>query len=368
MDSSILLACGWLYTGAILLWWILLHLYGDTLWWVALVTPFAPLFFLPAVLLLFGALFIATYFYLPLLLLALLFALLYGAYFWPNKKSSPRVARVHNNTNPQIKVGTTAFTAMTFNCWWMSSECSTTKVLFGNSLPSEILESCSDTLPDRQEVDLVALQELQPEMVTKLSTEVGHLYPHRIVDVSGTMPQRLGILSRFPLISLDATHLQAPNFRIQIARVSLPTSSFLLYNIHPRATNILRYLDTPKAFVNRVRQSFYEREKFFRCLLDDIAKREEPTLVMGDFNSTDLSDVYRLMSHELTDAHRSAGRGFGFTFPTHGADFKGLPLPRRFMRLDMIFYSKGLLALQCQVGQTHGESDHLPVLAKFTQI
>ena len=35
------------------------------------------------------------------------------------------------------------------------------------------------------------------------------------------------------------------------------------------------------------------------------------------------------------------------------------------MRIDMIFASEELVPLSSRVGTTHGESDHLPVLAEF---
>jgi endonuclease/exonuclease/phosphatase family metal-dependent hydrolase len=100
-------------------------------------------------------------------------------------------------------------------------------------------------------------------------------------------------------------------------------------------------------------------------LATDIATRIEPVLVAGDFSATDRSDGYKLLARELTDVHRAAGWGWGHTFPAYGGTWRGLPIPTRLMRLDMIFCSKELVPVACRVALAHGESDHLPVVAQL---
>lgn len=89
-------------------------------------------------------------------------------------------------------------------------------------------------------------------------------------------------------------------------------------------------------------------------------------IVVGDFNSTDQSEVYQLLGRVLTDAHRAVGWGLGHTFPAYAGSFRGIPILPWQMRIDMIFYSDEFAALRSQVGPTYGESDHLPVLAQLT--
>lgn len=59
------------------------------------------------------------------------------------------------------------------------------------------------------------------------------------------------------------------------------------------------------------------------------------------------------------------GLGFGHTFPAYAGRYRRIPILPRQMRIDMIFYSQGFVPLRCTVGATHGESDHLPVVAAF---
>ena len=243
---------------------------------------------------------------------------------------------------------------MTFNIWWQSQQRATARVPL---LASTQLENGPD---------IVALQELLPQMARHVAEETAHEYPYRLFDVAETTAaQRLGIMSRYPLEPVDATHLQAKDFRVQMARVHTPGHPVLLYNIHPRATLIVRYVREGRPLGPKVAKSFAQRYVYFEGLLADIRNRHEPVLVAGDYNSTDLSDVYALMRCHLIDVHRAAGRGWGHTFPMHGADFGGLPVPRRLMRLDMIFCSPELTPLACRVATVHGESDHLPVIAQL---
>lgn len=115
-----------------------------------------------------------------------------------------------------------------------------------------------------------------------------------------------------------------------------------------------------------VQKSYQVRKQLIESLVTDIEKRDGPVIVVGDFNSTDQSDVYRLIRNRLLDAHRAAGWGWGHTFPAYAGNYRGVPIFARQMRIDMIFYSKEFTALDCRVGSSYGESDHLPVLAELT--
>ncbi len=95
-------------------------------------------------------------------------------------------------------------------------------------------------------------------------------------------------------------------------------------------------------------------------LVQDIAATPGMRIVAGDFNTTDKNIPYKLMRLHLRDAHREAGWGFGFTFPTRARRMGSL-LP--FVRIDYIFYSEDFYALRTRTLQESGGSDHLPVVA-----
>ena len=341
--SGAILLLSWGYVLLVLGWFILHRRWGDGRWQLALLAPFAPHFFWPVLMQ------VAVAFWLPPPLIwlgalavappLLIFGWLYADYFGRKAIS--------------VSIETEAtFSLMTFNIWWQSQQRSTARI------PLALGETYG-AMPH-----IVAFQELLPQMARRVAAETAQCYPHQLFDVGEAVAaRRLGVISRYALEPLDASHLQAKDFRVQLVRVHTPARPILFYNIHPRATLIVRYLREGGPLGPKVTQSFAQRRVYFEQLLTDIADRREPIVVAGDFNSTDRSDVYKLMRDQLIDVHRAVGKGWGHTFPMHGADFGGLPVPHRLMRLDMIFCSPELIPTSCRVVRMHGESDHLPVLA-----
>ena len=202
------------------------------------------------------------------------------------------------------------------------------------------------------------------EMASVLIEEIGDVYPYHVLSI-GARAYGLGVFSRYPLTQLDTSHLSDPNWRVQALRVEADDRHFILYNVHLQVSNVLGYLETGASAAKEVEASVRGRESQVRRLVADIGRRSEPVVVAGDFNSTDQSDGYRILSKCLTDAYRRVGWGFGHTFPAYGGSWHGLPILPREMRIDMIFCSDEFVPLRCEVGTAHGESDHLPVIARL---
>lgn len=321
----------WLYT-ALIVGWIIAHFwFGDRVWWLALLNPLASFLFTPLLFFCLPLLLLRDRrFWLALLAPIVIFLVLYGELFlpaWPAKTSTK---------SPPI-------TVMTFNIWGGSYRKKTAQSIRANGLP-----------------DIVALQELHPFMIRLLLPLVGAYYPYHEFDLRGT---GMGVFSRYPLRKIIPSFKLQPGWQLQMLQVQVEERTFILYNCHPRSTDIFRGLRQGWAFANEVDETFRMRLQFAQSLLDDLKTRHEPVVVLGDFNSPDGSDVHQLLLHRLNDAHRRAGWGFGHTFPAQQGYSHGLPIFRRLTRIDMIFYSSDFVALSSHVGAASGESDHLPVLA-----
>ena len=346
-----ILFINWIYACLLTFWIITYHRQGDAIWWSALLMPFTPLLFSLLLLLMVTPLLIGPITALLPLVIALLVNILV---FWRMEQSLAHTLQRHVKEKRECEASgrqtTKRLTVMTFNLWWRSESPVTGRVALDVGLP-----------------DIILLQELTPQMAMLIEEAVGNEYPFRQTRTNSTLSApRLGVYSQIPFDPVDATHLESDNFRLQIVRLQFPDRSLLLYNVHPRATNLVRYWREGGSVAEKVRQSFYARAAGIANLLNDIEGRDEPVIVAGDFNSVPFSDVYRLMGSRLTDMHKVAGRGFGHTFPNHSADFAGIPLLRRFMRLDMIFCSHSLAVHACQVSHIFGESDHCPVIAELS--
>ncbi len=201
-------------------------------------------------------------------------------------------------------------------------------------------------------------------MVEVLIKVIGDAYPYRLLS-AGAGYKGLGIISRYPIINIDSASLDDPNWQVQIAQITKDNHVFTFYNVHTQSSNLLLYLQEGGSVADEVETSFQIRKSLVQRLTVDISNRTGPVIVAGDFNSTDQSEVYALLTKQLTDAHVVAGWGFGHTFPSYSGSYHGIPIPPQEMRLDMILYSPELTALRSWVGTTYGESDHLPVFAKL---
>ncbi len=326
----------WCYSGFISGWYILHLLYGDRIWWLGLLNAMAPWLFAPLLLLL--PLTLRTWnarFYGPLLAPALLFLLLYGPLFAP----------VHS---PAQASSATTLTVLSFNIWAGSRTEKTAQVIADNGWP-----------------DIVALQELTPQMADVLIEMAGHHYPYHHFDIT-PYHYGLGVFSRFPLTVLDSSQFADSALRLQVVKVhagDTDDQSFTLYNLHLSFGEVLYDLQHGAVVRNKIAVGYQTRQALTQMLVADVQKRIGPVIVAGDFNSTPLSDVYQLMTKHLTDAHRAAGWGFGYTYPTHTNDISEMRFLPRLLRIDLIFFSAEFSALRCWVSQTYGKSDHRPVVA-----
>lgn len=322
----------WLYTMLLSTWWGIQWLIGDTLWWVALIRSFTPLLFLPLLFFWPIGLWVRrpTY-WLGILLPTTLFLALYGCLFLP--RSTPPYAA----TSSTLRI-------MTFNLWGGSYREKTARVILENDLP-----------------DLVALQEVTPLMQRLLRRTISQYYPYIFFD-STIGGRGLGLLSRYPVERLPSDLLIDLSCRQYRVTVDVH-HRFRLYNCHPYSTNILYAFGDLPAVIQRTGETFHLRTLLSQQLAQEIQANAEPTIVVGDFNTTDQSDAYHHLRTVLSDAHRTVGWGFGHTFPARTGFSRGIPILSRQVRIDMVLYTAEFVALQTQVSETYGESDHYPVLA-----
>lgn len=324
----------WVYACLVAEWWVLHHAFGDRLWWVALVSVFAP------------------YLFAPLVLLAPLGLVKPSARYWAAMLLVVAVLLAEYGTPLAVRAaagveGEDEITLLTFNVWGYSDAPETARAIVSRGTP-----------------DVVVLQELSPGLVPILIEELGEVYPYRLLNPDEAY-RGGGVLSRYPMRAARLPAGSPVGGFAQVVEIEVDGQVLTLYNVHLDATAALHYIDSGTAVAEKVRSSFAVRERQVDYLLEDLARRNGPVLVAGDFNMTDQSDAYRALARDLQDAHREAGRGFGHTFPAYGGRYRGIPIFPRMVRIDMILHSPGWRALECRVLRDHGESDHLPVLARL---
>jgi vancomycin resistance protein VanJ len=176
------------------------------------------------------------------------------------------------------------------------------------------------------------------------------------------------VASRFPLELSGRCESAAFGRTIGIrVAVDAPQGKFLLYDIH---------LTSPRKGLNGLRTESgaegiaqVKRELLLRGDEAGAARAfvaegdpELPVLIAGDFNQPSDSRLFQDYWGDLTDAHKAAGVGYGYTSPCHTRRFWPSGCP--WVRIDHILTDGRLGVRHCWTGANNG-SDHRLVAARF---
>jgi len=198
--------------------------------------------------------------------------------------------------------------------------------------------------------DLVLLQEISGEQLRELrkgltNPAAGADRPWNVAYAPEAMQ---AVVSCYPLTPLGSDGRLA---KMQVVRVDTAGGPITVFNVHPRRGN----------WKGRYR-------KLQTLLQDHLLPTPGPVVLGGDFNTTERSEIYRMLSRQLRNAHGEAGRGFGFTYPANlqgwGEVLPAWPL----VRIDHIFYNRYFYALGAETLRDSYGSDHLPVMASLMSV
>lgn len=207
--------------------------------------------------------------------------------------------------------------------------------------------------------DIVALQEVSPNIAYWLEAELRDHYPYAVLhpDLSAT-----GLLSRLPILESEW---------FQPAGTGTPAIHAVL-QVHDVITHVLVAHPAPPgvAWTSALRLPAGLDVEANQRQIADIARRaaglEGPVIVLGDLNMTDQTRAYAQLSGIMKDAFREAGWGFGFTFP-RGRRIGPFPIPGPLARLDYVFHSDDLYAEWARVN-CKTQSDHCYLTAELTRL
>ncbi len=317
------------YAAVVVGWYVAYRLFGDTLWWLAVVNSFAVYLFAPLPLAaLLAALVRHRTTWFALLVVALLFLGLFGGDLLPPLSAA------------RAEADASTLTVMTYN------------VLYTNTDAASIAACITGVTPA---VDVVAFQELTPTLARQLEGEIGSLYPYRTPLHGADCHAEAAVWSRYPL------RVEAVDADV-LCRVTSVVVDF-----DGRAVRVVDIHAWPFTGLDResVERSVRWRREQIELVLDLVEGQPQPLVLLGDLNATPTNDVYRILSAYLVDAFREGGWGLGHTYPATGVHFWGLPYPNRLVRIDHVFHSEHWRAEAAWVGEWDGFSDHRPVVAQL---
>ncbi len=210
--------------------------------------------------------------------------------------------------------------------------------------------------------DIVFLAELSNENKVILDTFLVKHYPYyRLSDWHC-------FFSKYPLserIELDNNLNDA--LGVLKYKVEIADDTIVLYGCHFASNNYsadAEYI-TPDSinsknkllqYISDIELAYSIREKEAKILCDDISKKSEKIVVLGDLNDVGGSISVRLIENQgLKDAWWEGGFGYGATIHK--------PLP---YRIDHILYSGQFKLNRVKVVNSDGLSDHDAVFAEFS--
>lgn len=320
--SSVLIA---LYLLALTGYLLLRLFFGGGPWWLALANNFAPYFFLPLVVLAPWALLARLH---PRFVLLPLILLMIGL-VWFGPRFAPR---------PQAAPASATLKVISLNVWVHNRQLDVTEAWLR-----------------AQAADVVLLQEAYHDLPARLRD----LYPYTLPDPAPRGGQDRQTLSRYPLVEVEVGN------GYQRSVVQVDDVLVAVYNVHFGVPFLnephygLTALPYPLSMMIRYNEA--PRNDQIRAMLARLAEDPLPVVVGGDFNTSDNSAMYPVLAAQLTDSYREVASGMGTTFPVGSKLPVALPIPP-FMRIDYLWHTAGLRALDVQVGPEVG-SDHRPLVA-----
>ena len=215
-----------------------------------------------------------------------------------------------------------------------------------------------------EDADVVFLQEINTTLAKTIEEELSDQYPYQVLDPHDDVTG-MGTISKFPIHPTGETLPLKWVGIPQILSLDWNGQDIKLVNFHMWATG----LASPKIIALNYRSR--EAQALFLADFARVTAYQDPVIVAGDGNFTDLSDAYKLVTDVLLDSWREAGFGFGHTTP--GCDraggsrphFYGIPVPRWLVRIDYIFHSNHFATVETRLAQFDGVSDHRGVIAEL---
>ena len=205
------------------------------------------------------------------------------------------------------------------------------------------------------DADVIALEEVNPELEDLISTDLADLYPHTVVDVREGY-EGMALLSRFPILESKVEAKPRDNEDVDLehltyirAVLDVQGQQIVVYVVHPPIADVTPLISYNDKFL---------REEVQKSI-DAIKQETLPVLLLCDCNSVPLTRQHVELEKILNDAFASTGRGLGLSFRL----IPGAPLG--LIRIDYLWHSDDFVPIEVKVWRSQNPSDHFPVWGRF---
>ncbi len=218
----------------------------------------------------------------------------------------------------------------------------------GKDIGNKIVSFVSSENPD-----IVCFQE-----VSYMYLKHFNQYPYQYrSSESGSGKSKLAILSKYPINKKASISFPNTSNDAVYADIIYKNDTIRIYNLHLQSYKIVPSSKTfsekeSERTYNKMVNTFDKQLEQAKIFEEHRASSPYKTIVCGDFNNTQFSNVYRIVRGDFKDSFIETGKSFGRTY-----DLKELP-----MRIDYIMADDSFEVLEHQNYDVK-LSDHYPIKA-----
>ncbi|MFT3894750.1 MAG: endonuclease/exonuclease/phosphatase family protein [Anaerolineales bacterium] len=203
--------------------------------------------------------------------------------------------------------------------------------------------------------DLVAMQEVQPEMMSTLQERLADVYPYSLmgtVDNYGTT----AVFSRYPFTDSYVLDLEAGRPAV-VVKTTIDGQETSFIAVHLIAYNLwwTPWQKIPAEIV----QKTAAQNRQVQIVLEEANKLGGTVIVGCDCNSYETSSSVHIFDESMGNSAREAGWFFGEN------ELAGTRPDTSLQHIDYVWYRGSLQPIAVYKIREDGGSDHLPVLATF---
>lgn len=204
--------------------------------------------------------------------------------------------------------------------------------------------------------DLVALQEVLPEMMSALEDRLGDDYPYSIHGTNNDYAVT-AVFSRYPLSEASVIAF-GEDHRSVIVRAEVNDETVTFAAVHLKAYGlqwVSPLTNIPSEIVRRTDAQNRQVEMLWEALQNEPG----PVIIGCDCNSKETSSSYRMLDRWFENSAYQVG----WRFP--GIELAGARQDTNMQHIDFIWYRGALEPVAAYEIKDSGGSDHRPLLAVF---
>lgn len=226
----------------------------------------------------------------------------------------------------------------------------TYNLFFKNKTPNASFQKILEAKPD-----ILALQELTPQLESLLLKSVQHRYPYKkTLALRGT--HGIGIYSKYPIQKCTFMKNESQLPYAQIVEIKVNSKLIQVINVHLSSPAIA--VENPDNFLPLLASNYELRASQLGEIQTAVnSDGFDAQVLMGDLNTTSYEPLFRSLSNRWVNLFDIAGNGSRLNFP-HSSKFNPI------LTLDYIMIRGNIKGFDANVIMGGG-SDHLAIFGKI---